>query len=277
MSSAPRAAVPVVAPGPPGSPGAAIGEAGFDADEAAALAQRGRPVILVRPETSPEDFHGIVAARAVLTARGGMTSHAAVVARGMGKTCVVGAQGVVVDPAAGRFRANGRTVKRGQVITVDGTSGRGILGAAKLVEPKIATHYAELMAWADPRRRLRLPANADTPEDATRARAFGAVGIGLCRTEHMLFAGDRITAMRQMIVAPDEARRRGALARLLPMQREDFAGIFAAMAGYPVTIRLLDPPLHEFLPHTRAEIATLAPAMRLPPAQLTRLPDSTVP
>jgi len=272
----PRAAVTVVATGLPASPGAAIGEVVFDADEAATLAQRGRPVILVRPETSPEDFHGIVAARAVLTARGGMTSHAAVVARGMGKTCVVGAQDVVVDPAAGRFRANGRTVKRGQVITVDGTSGRVILGAAKLVEPKIGSHYAQLMAWADQRRRLRVRANADTPEDATRARAFGAEGIGLCRTEHMFFAGDRITAMRQMIVAPDEAGRRSALARLLPMQREDFAGIFAAMAGYPVTIRLLDPPLHEFLPHTRAEIATLARAMRLPLARLTRLVASLV-
>jgi pyruvate, orthophosphate dikinase len=230
----------------------------------------------VRPETSPEDFHGIVAARAVLTARGGMTSHAAVVARGMGKTCVVGAQEIVVDAAAGRFRANGRTVKRGQVITVDGTSGRVILGAAKLVEPKIGTHYAQLMTWADQRRRLGVRANADTPEDAARARAFGAEGIGLCRTEHMFFAGDRITAMRQMIVAPDEAGRRRALAELLPMQREDFVGIFEAMAGYPVTIRLLDPPLHEFLPHTRAEIATLARAMRLAPARLARLVASLV-
>src|SRR5216117_2919788 len=272
----PRAAVTVLAKGLPASPGAATGEVVFDADEADALKKEGRDVILVRPETSPEDFHGIVAARAVLTARGGMTSHAAVVARGMGKTCVVGATEIEVDPAAGRFRANGRTVKHGQVITVDGTTGRVILGAAKLVEPKIGAHYAKLMSWADARRRLRVRANADTPADARRAREFGAEGIGLCRTEHMFFEGDRITAMREMIVAPDEAGRRGALAKLLPMQREDFAGIFEAMAGYPVTIRLLDPPLHEFLPHTREEIAGLAKAMHLPPARLKRLVASLV-
>src|SRR6266568_7161454 len=264
----PRAAVTVLAKGLPASPGAATGEVVFDADEAEALKKQGRQVILVRPETSPEDFHGIVAARAVLTARGGMTSHAAVVARGMGKTCVVGATDIEVDPEAARFRANGRVVKRGQVITVDGTTGRVILGAAKLVEPTIGRHYAQLMAWADQRRRLRVRANADTPEDARRAREFGAEGIGLCRTEHMFFQGDRIIAMREMIVAPDEAGRRRALAKLLPMQRSDFEGIFAAMDGYPVTIRLLDPPLHEFLPHTRAEVAQLAKVMKLPPAQL---------
>ncbi|HYT04458.1 MAG TPA: pyruvate, phosphate dikinase [Gemmatimonadales bacterium] len=272
----PRAAVTVVAKGLPASPGAAIGEAVFDADEAEALAKQGRQVILVRPETSPEDFHGIVAARAVLTARGGMTSHAAVVARGMGKTCVVGATDIEVDPEAARFRANGRVVKRGQVITVDGTTGRVILGAAKLVEPTIGRHYAQLMAWADQRRRLRVRANADTPEDARRAREFGAEGIGLCRTEHMFFQGDRITAMREMIVAPDQTGRRRALAKLLPMQRDDFAGIFQAMAGYPVTIRLLDPPLHEFLPHTGEEIAALAKVMKLPVAKLHRLVDSLV-
>jgi len=272
----PKASVTVLAKGLPASPGAATGEAVFDADEAETLAKKGRKVILVRPETSPEDFHGIVAAQAVLTARGGMTSHAAVVARGMGKTCVVGAQGIDVDPAGGRFRANGRVVKRGQTITVDGTSGRVILGAAKVVHPKMGAHYAKLMTWADQRRRLRVRTNADTPADARRAREFGAEGIGLCRTEHMFFEGDRITAMREMIVAPDEAGRRGALAKLLPMQREDFAGIFEAMAGYPVTIRLLDPPLHEFLPHTREEIAGLAKAMHLPPARLKRLVASLV-
>src|SRR6266446_1690585 len=244
-----RASVTLVAKGLPASPGAATGEAVFDADEAEALAHEGRKVILIRPETSPEDFHGIVAAQAVLTARGGMTSHAAIVARGMGKTCVVGAKDIEVDPAAGRFRANGRVVKRGQQITVDGTTGRVILGAAKLVLPKAGAHYARLMSWADARRRLRVRANADTPEDAKRAREFGAEGIGLCRTEHMFFEGDRITAMREMIVAPDETGRRQALAKLLPMQRSDFEGIFAAMTGYPITIRLLDPPLHEFLPH----------------------------
>ncbi|HZI20899.1 MAG TPA: pyruvate, phosphate dikinase, partial [Gemmatimonadales bacterium] len=245
----------VIAKGLPASPGAAIGEAVFDADDAEALAKRGRAVILVRPETSPEDFHGIVAARAVLTARGGMTSHAAIVARGMGKTCVVGAKDIEVDPraggGAGQFRANGRVVKKGQVITVDGTTGRVLLGAVKLVEPKLGAHYATLMTWADERRRLRVRANADTPADAARARELGAEGVGLCRTEHMFFEGDRITAMREMIVARDEAGRRGALAKLLPMQRADFEGIFEALAGFPVTIRLLDPPLHEFLPHTR--------------------------
>src|SRR5437660_1216619 len=240
------------------------------------IAKQGRKVILVRPETSPEDFHGIVAAQAVLTARGGMTSHAAVVARGMGKTCVVGAKDIEVDPHAGRFRANGRVVKKGQLITVDGTTGRVILGAAKLVEPKIDAHYAKLMTWADERRRLRVRANADTPHDAIRARELGAEGVGLCRTEHMFFEGDRIMAMREMIVAPDEMGRRRALAKLLPMQRADFEGIFEAMAGYPVTIRLLDPPLHEFLPHTREEVAALAKVMGLPAGKLQRLVDSLV-
>ena len=277
---APGAAPTVIAKGLPASPGAAIGEAVFDADEAEALAKRGRAVILVRPETSPEDFHGIVAARAVLTARGGMTSHAAIVARGMGKTCVVGAKDIEVDPRAGggggQFRANGRVVKKGQVITVDGTTGRVLLGAVKLVEPKLGAHYAKLMTWADQRRRLRVRANADTPADAARARQLGAEGIGLCRTEHMFFEGERITAMREMIVAPNEAERRRALAKLLPMQRADFEGIFEALAGYPVTIRLLDPPLHEFLPHTREEVASLARAMKMPVAELQRLVSSLV-
>ena len=272
----PRAAVTLVAKGLPASPGAATGEAVFDADEAEALAHEGRKVILIRPETSPEDFHGIVAAQAVITARGGMTSHAAVVARGMGKTCVVGAKDIDVDPAAGRMRANGRVVKWGQLITVDGTTGRVLLGAAKLVEPKLGSHYAKLMAWADQHRRLGVRANADTPADAKRAREFGAEGIGLCRTEHMFFEGDRITAMREMIVAPDEAGRRRALAKLLPMQREDFEGMFEAMAGHPVTIRLLDPPLHEFLPHGKDEIGTLARAMKLPAVRLQRLVASLV-
>ena len=272
----PRAAVTVVAKGLPASPGAAMGEAVFDADEAETLAKRGRKVILIRPETSPEDFHGIVAAQAVLTARGGMTSHAAVVARGMGKTCVVGATDIDVDPQAGRLRANGRVVKKGQVITVDGTTGRVILGAAKLVEPTVGIHYTKLMAWADERRRLRVRANADIPSDAQRAREFGAEGIGLCRTEHMFFEGDRITAMREMIVAPDEPGRRAALAKLLPMQRADFEGLFEAMSGYPVTIRLLDPPLHEFLPHGKDEVGTLARAMKLPAARLERLVASLV-
>ena len=272
----PKAQVTVVAKGLPASPGAAIGEVVFDADEAEALAKKGHKVILVRPETSPEDFHGIVAAQAVLTARGGMTSHAAVVARGMGKCCVVGAKELDVQPAVGRFSANGRTVKKGQIITVDGTSGRVILGAAKVVAPKAGRHYHQLMQWADARRRLRVRTNADTPADARRAREFGAEGIGLCRTEHMFFEGNRITAMREMIVATDETGRRQALAQLLPMQRSDFEGIFEAMAGLPVTIRLLDPPLHEFLPHTKAEIVQLAKAMKMPPAKLARVVASLV-
>src|SRR5438270_1815671 len=272
----PKASVTVLAKGLPASPGAATGEVVFDADEAETLKKKGHDVILVRPETSPEDYHGIVAARAVLTARGGMTSHAAVVARGMGKTCVVGAKELDVDPSAGRFRVNGRAVKRGQVITVDGTTGRVLLGAVKLVAPKIGKDYDTLMAWADGRRRLRVRANADIPADAQRAREFGAEGIGLCRTEHMFFEGDRITAMREMIVAPDEPGRRTALAKLLPMQRADFEGLFEAMSGYPVTIRLLDPPLHEFLPHGKAEVGGLARAMNLPAARLERLVASLV-
>ena len=266
----PRADVTVIAKGLPASPGAATGEAVFDADLAEQRAGEGHTVILVRPETSPEDFHGIVAAQAVLTARGGMTSHAAIVARGMGKTCVVGAQEIEVDAALGRFRANGRVVKQGELITVDGTSGHVILGAAPLVRPKIGTHYARLMRWADERRRLGVRANADTPPDARKARELGAEGIGLCRTEHMFFEGDRITAMREMIVAPDEAGRRRALAKLLPMQRDDFVGIFAAMDGLPVTIRLLDPPLHEFLP-PHAEIPALARVMKIPRTRLERI------
>jgi len=188
----------------------------------------------------------------------------------------VGAKDIEVDPAAGRFRANGRVVKRGQVITVDGTTGRVMLGAVKLVEPKVGAHYRKLMGWADERRRLRVRANADTPHDARQARQLGAEGIGLCRTEHMFFQEGRITTMREMIIAPDEAGRRRALAKLLPMQRADFEGIFEAMAGLPVTIRLLDPPLHEFLPHTREEIAGLARVMKLPAARLKRLVDSLV-
>jgi pyruvate,orthophosphate dikinase len=272
----PRARVTTVAKGLPASPGAAMGEAVFDADEAEALAKKGHAVVLVRPETSPEDFHGIVAARAVVTARGGMTSHAAIVARGMGKTCVVGAKEIEVDPRHGRFRANGRVVKRGQWLTVDGTTGRVILGKAKLVTPKVGVHYQRLMEWADAHRRLRVRTNADTPADARRARGFGAEGIGLCRTEHMFFEDDRITAMREMILATDEPGRRRALAKLLPMQRADFEGIFEAMDGFPVTIRLLDPPLHEFLPHARPEVAAVARALRLPLARVQRQVASLV-
>ncbi len=248
----------VLTTGLPASPGAAVGKVVFDADRATELAQGGDAVVLVRRETSPDDFHGMVAAKAILTARGGMTSHAAVVARGMGKCCVVGAKDVSVDEASGIFRVDSQAVREGEWITVDGSSGRVFLGRGELIEPRPSEYLMNLMTWADEVRRLRVRANADNPQDAAKAREFGAEGIGLCRTEHMFFEGDRITTMRQMILAGDLAGRQRALAELLPMQREDFLGIFRAMAGYPVTIRLLDPPLHEFLPKETDEIQHLA-------------------
>ncbi len=269
----PTATLDVIARGLPASPGAAVGRAVFDADRAEERAAAGDTVILVRKETSPDDFHGMVAAAGILTARGGMTSHAAVVARGMGKCCVAGAKELVVDEAGGVFQVDGRTVHEGDWITLDGSAGQVILGRAELVEPKPGREFARLMAWADERRRLRVRTNADTPKDAARAREFGAEGIGLCRTEHMFFEGDRIFAMREMILADTVEERRRALAKLLPMQREDFLGIFRAMDGYPVTIRLLDPPLHEFLPHEDAEIAEVAERLNVPQAALRRALD----
>jgi len=257
--------------GLPASPGAASGVVVFDADRAEAQAQAGEAVILVRRETSPEDFHGMVAAKAVLTARGGMTSHAAVVARGMGKPCVAGAQGLQVDEEAGCVRADGRVVKAGEWITVDGSTGQVFAGQAALVPPELDNDFTRLLAWADRVRNLRVRVNADTPADAHRGRDFGAEGIGLCRTEHMFFEGDRLSAMREMIVARDTEGRKRALARLLPMQRGDFEAIFRAMEGFPVTIRLLDPPLHEFLPHDPAEIAALAAEMKMEAAELQRI------
>jgi pyruvate,orthophosphate dikinase len=267
----PAADLDVLTTGLPASPGAAVGRVVFDADQAAARGGGGEPVILVRRETSPDDFHGMVAAQAIVTARGGMTSHAAVVARGMGKCCVVGARDLDIDEAQGLVRVNGRTVRHGDWLTVDGSTGRVILGKARLVEPELGGEFATLMGWADQLRRLRVRANADTPADARRARAFGAEGIGLCRTEHMFFEGGRIQAMREMIVAPDSEGRRRALAKIQPMQREDFAGIFRAMDGLPVTIRLLDPPLHEFLPRGDEELEPLARALGLELADLRRL------
>ncbi|MFQ5888483.1 MAG: pyruvate, phosphate dikinase [Gemmatimonadota bacterium] len=254
----PRAQFTALAVGLPASPGAASGEVVLTAEEAVARAADGASVILVRRETSPDDFEGMVAARAILTARGGMTSHAAVVARGMGKCCVAGAQGLEVDEPAGEIRANGRVVRRGEWITVDGSTGQVIEGRVPTVEPELGEDYRTLMRWADDFRRLQVRTNADTPADAATAREFGAEGIGLCRTEHMFFGEARIDAMREMILAGDAGGRRRALARLLPMQREDFEGIFRAMDGLPVTIRLLDPPLHEFLPHDEEEIERLA-------------------
>ena len=267
----PAAAVEALTVGLPASPGAAVGRVVFDADRAEEQAAAGETVILVRPETSPDDFHGLVAARAVVTARGGMTSHAAVVARGMGKACVAGAKDLDVDLDARAFRCDGRIVEEGEWITVDGSTGRVIVGQVPLVSPEMTGDFARLMTWADDARRLRVRANADTPADARRAREFGAEGIGLCRTEHMFFEGDRITAMREMIVAPDEAGRRRALAKLLPMQRQDFVEIFEAMSGLPVTIRLLDPPLHEFLPNDKDEIANLAKALDLSESEMGRV------
>ena len=259
----PTAPADVVVVGLPASPGAATGQVVFDAEEASRWAAEGKTVILVRPETSPEDIRGMAAAKGILTARGGMTSHAAVVARGMGKCCVVGATGLIVDHAAGTMRADGKSFSRGDWITLDGSTGRVIAGQVKLVSPEMGDDFEKFMRWTDRYRRLRVRANADTPADAKRARAFGAEGIGLCRTEHMFFEGDRIEWIRKMILAEDAAGRRRALAKLLPMQQGDFEGIFEAMDGLPVTIRLLDPPLHEFLPHEPEAIAALAKDMNV--------------
>ncbi|HEX2189305.1 MAG TPA: pyruvate, phosphate dikinase [Longimicrobiaceae bacterium] len=264
----PDASVRVLTVGLPAAPGAASGHVVFSPDEAAERGAAGEAVILVRRETSPEDFHGMVAARAILTCRGGMTSHAAVVARGMGKCCVAGAAEILVDEAYRRFTVGDATVKEDDWITLDGSTGRVILGQVPTVEPEMSEHFLRLMEWADGYRTLRVRTNADTPADAAVARKFGAQGIGLCRTEHMFFEGDRIDAVREMILADTGARRAIALAKLLPMQREDFAGIFRAMDGLPVNIRLLDPPLHEFLPSGAAEIKDLARKMGLDPVKL---------
>jgi len=257
----PHAALDLLTTGLPASPGAACGTAVFDADVAERLGRRGEAVILVRRETSPEDFHGMIHARAILTARGGMTSHAAVVARGMGKPCVAGAQSIDVDEERALFAINGRTVREGDWLTLDGASGRVFAGQAALVPPELNPSFVKLMEWADRLRHLRVRVNADTPADAHRARDFGAEGIGLCRTEHMFFEGDRLVAMREMILAEDTEGRKRALAKLLPMQRGDFEAIFRAMEGFPVCIRLLDPPLHEFLPRGEDEIAGLAKSL----------------
>jgi len=281
-------ATPLVT-GLPASPGAASGMAVFDPDVAESRAAHGQAVILVREETTPEDFHGMVAARAILTSRGGMTSHAAVVARGMGKCAVVGARDLEIDGEHREFRANGTTVREGDWITLDGASGRVFVGDLPTVpsevvrvtqghlasgEAPVYQAFSTVLGWADEVRRLRVRANADTPHDARQARGFGAEGIGLCRTEHMFFEGDRIHAMREMIVARDEGGRRRALARLMPIQRADFEAIFEAMDGFPVNIRLLDPPLHEFLPHGGEESKLLARQLHLTKAELAHVVDS---
>ena len=251
----------IIATGLPASPGAAAGEIVFDSDEAEAAKAAGRKVILVRVETSPEDIHGMHAAEGILTTRGGMTSHAAVVARGMGKPCVSGAGSLRVDYVTQTMTAGGVKLKKGDFITIDGSLGQVLQGHVKMLEPELSSEFSTLMEWADSIRKLKVRTNADTPLDARTARGFGAEGIGLCRTEHMFFEGERIVAVREMILSDDEKGRRAALAKLLPMQRSDFYDLFTIMKGLPVTIRLLDPPLHEFLPHSDAEIAEVAKAM----------------
>ena len=266
----PKAEKTVLAKGLPASPGAASGELVFDADEAVHLKAQGHNVILARVETSPEDVQGMHAALGILTTRGGMTSHAAVVARGMGRPCVVGASSVVIDLDRETLSAGGVLLEKGQVVTIDGSTGQIIKGRVPMREPVLSEDFNTLMGWADGFRRLQVRANADTPADARQARAFGAEGIGLCRTEHMFFEENRILAMREMILAEEPEGRRRALAKLLPAQRRDFVELFEIMAGLPVTIRLLDPPLHEFLPHGDEVIAEVAAGMGVSVARLRR-------
>ncbi|MBV9433055.1 MAG: pyruvate, phosphate dikinase, partial [Hyphomicrobiales bacterium] len=257
----PNAERKLLGTGLPASPGAASGEIVLTSEEAEKAKAAGRKVILVRVETSPEDIHGMHAAEGILTARGGMTSHAAVVARGMGKPCVSGFGALRIDPAKSTLSVGKSVLKAGDVITIDGSTGQVLQGKIAMLEPELSGDFAELMSWADEARRLKVRANADTPLDAQTARRFGAEGIGLCRTEHMFFDEGRIVAVREMILADDEKGRRGALAKLLPMQRGDFVELFTIMSGLPVTIRLLDPPLHEFLPHTDEEMKEVAAAL----------------
>ena len=266
----PNAEKTVLAKGLPASPGAASGELVFDADEAVHLKAQGHTVILARIETSPEDVQGMHAAVGILTTRGGMTSHAAVVARGMGRPCVVGASAVVIDLERETLSAGGALLHKGDVVTIDGSTGQIIKGRVPTREPELSEDFTTLMQWADGFRRMRVRANADTPADARQARAFGAEGIGLCRTEHMFFEETRILAMREMILAEDQEGRRRALAKLLPAQRQDFIELFEIMAGLPVTIRLLDPPLHEFLPHGDEIIGEVAASMGVSVTRLRR-------
>ena len=248
----------LVLSGLPASPGAAVGEVVFNSDEAERLAQEGKSVILMRVETSPEDIHGMHAAKGIVTARGGMTSHAAVVARGMGRPCVCGAGDLKIDKSEMFFTVGGRRIEKGEIVTIDGAAGKLFAGSVPTVQPELSGDFGKLMGWADKVRRMKVRANAETPHDARVARDFGAEGIGLCRTEHMFFEADRIIAVREMILAEDLQGRQAALAKLLPMQRSDFAELFKVMTGLPVTIRLLDPPLHEFLPHSDSEIEEVA-------------------
>ncbi len=258
----------LIAMGLPASPGAAIGEVVFSSDEAEALSKAGKKVILVRIETSPEDIHGMHAAEAIVTARGGMTSHAAVVARGMGTPCVSGAGEVRIDYEAETFSVAGRVIKKSEVVTVDGATGQVFAGEVDMIQPELSGNFAKIMSWADTYRTLEVRTNAETPADVQTAAGFGAEGIGLCRTEHMFFEADRLGYFREMILATDKAGREEALAKILPVQRDDFAAIFRIMEDRPCTIRLLDPPLHEFLPHTEADIENVAAATGLPTSEL---------
>ncbi|MBI4379049.1 MAG: pyruvate, phosphate dikinase [Nitrospinae bacterium] len=264
----PKAKVEVITKGLPASPGAGVGRVIFTAEAAQEMTSNGEKVILVRQETSPEDISGMNVAQGILTVRGGMTSHAAVVARGMGKCCVAGCKDIVIEEEKSQFKVNGYIVKEGDWITLDGSTGNVMMGKVKLVQPELSGNFAQLMKWADGVRKLKVRTNADTPHDAQVARDFGAEGIGLCRTEHMFFEGKRIDAVREMILSDTEEERRRALIKILPMQRGDFIEIFKVMDGYPVTIRLLDPPLHEFLPHTEEEIEALSRDMSVPVERL---------
>lgn len=259
----PKAKRTLLAKGLPASPGGATGKIVFSSEVAVHAKEKGEKVILVRVETSPEDIEGMVSAQGILTSRGGMTSHAAVVARGMGKCCVAGCGEVQIDYNKKEMRASGYTLKEGDIITLDGSTGEVYLGEVKMVEPSLEGSFEQIMKWADKYRTMKVRTNADTPRDAETARKYGAEGIGLCRTEHMFFGADRIDAVRLMIVADNSRDRETALSKLLPMQREDFIQIFKAMAGLPVTIRLLDPPLHEFVPHTDKETEELAERLHL--------------
>ncbi len=257
----PKATKTLFTRGLPASPGAACGQISFSADDAEERTRNGQEVVLVRLETSPEDIHGMHAAKGILTARGGMTSHAAVVARGMGRACVCGASEMVIDATNKTLSVGETTLNEGDFLSIDGAKGEVYLGKVSMILPELDETFHRLMGWCDEARRMRVRANADTAEDAKLARAFGAEGIGLCRTEHMFFDGERITAMRAMILALSREEREAALARLLPMQREDFVEIFTAMDGLPVTIRLLDPPLHEFLPHNDEDLRALVESL----------------
>ena len=247
---------------------AAIGEVVLNSDEAEALARAGHKVILVRTETSPEDIHGMHAAEAIVTARGGMTSHAAVVARGMGTPCVSGAGSLRIDYDKGEFSVAGRVIKKGDIITVDGAAGQVFAGAVDMVQPEMSGDFSQLMAWADEARTLGIRANAETPQDVETAKGFGAEGIGLCRTEHMFFEASRLAHFREMILAEDKEGRVAALDKILPVQRDDFAAIFRIMEDRPCTIRLLDPPLHEFLPHGEDDVKAVAAATGLSAGEL---------